>query len=70
MSLSGTWQDLLADASGTAGHYRIKVGATTHIQGSAGQAGGGADMQFDNATFVAGQGPITIVSYTLTEGNP
>lgn len=69
-SLSGTWQDLLANNSGTAGHYRIKAGATCHMQGSAGQSGGGADMQFDNATFVAGQGPITITAFTLTEGNP
>lgn len=69
-ALSGTWQDLLANNSGTAGHYRIKAGVTCHMQGSAGQAGGGADMQFDNATFVAGQGPITITAFTLTEGNP
>ena len=32
-TLSGTWQDLNADASGTAGHFRIKQGATCHFQG-------------------------------------
>lgn len=69
-AISGTWQDLLADASGAAGHFRIKAGVTCHIQGTAGQSGGGADMQFDNATFVAGQGPITVTAFTLTEGNP
>jgi hypothetical protein len=32
-ALAGTWQDLAADASGRVGHFRIKQGATTHIQG-------------------------------------
>lgn len=32
-SLLGTWQDTGADASGRGGHFRIKAGATTHIQG-------------------------------------
>jgi hypothetical protein len=35
-SLSGTWQDLLADASGTAAHFRIydSGGSTCHLQGT------------------------------------
>jgi hypothetical protein len=32
-TLSGTWQDLSADAAGTAGHFRINAGATCHFQG-------------------------------------
>lgn len=32
-ALSGTWQDTAADAGGEAAHYRIKAGATCHIQG-------------------------------------
>jgi hypothetical protein len=32
-TLLGTWQDASADATGRVGHYRIKAGATTHIQG-------------------------------------
>lgn len=32
-ALTGTWQDASADASGRAGHFRIKNGATTHLQG-------------------------------------
>ena len=32
-ALLGTWQDLAADAQGRAGHFRLKQGATTHIQG-------------------------------------
>lgn len=31
--IAGTWQDLAADATGRAGHFRIKQGATCHIQG-------------------------------------
>lgn len=37
-AIAGTWQDASADAAGTAGHFRIKQGATTHIQGSCGSA--------------------------------
>jgi hypothetical protein len=35
-SLSGTWQDASADGTGVAGHFRIKQGATCHMQGSVG----------------------------------
>lgn len=34
-SLLGTWQDASANAAGTVGHFRIKQGATCHIQGVA-----------------------------------
>jgi hypothetical protein len=38
-ALSGTWQDASADATGTAGHFRIydATGTTCHLQGTAGQ---------------------------------
>jgi hypothetical protein len=32
-TLLGTWQDAAADATGRATHFRVKQGATTHIQG-------------------------------------
>lgn len=35
-ALLGTWQDASADATGTAGHFRIKQGVTTHLQGTVG----------------------------------
>ncbi len=35
-NLLGTWQDLSADAAGVAGHFRIKAGATVHMQGIVG----------------------------------
>jgi hypothetical protein len=35
-AMSGTWQDLSADAAGTAGHFRIYAsdGTTAHMQGT------------------------------------
>lgn len=68
---SGTWQDLSADAAGTAGHFRIKdAGNTTcHMQGSVGMSGSGADMIVDNTNFATGQ-VFTVASFTLNAGNP
>lgn len=66
-SLSGTWQDAAADAAGTAGHFRIKQGATCHIQGSVTMTGAGGDMALDNTNIATGQ-QITITSFTLTAG--
>jgi hypothetical protein len=69
-SMSGTWQDASADASGTAGHFRIYAsdGTTCHMQGSVTITGGGGDMQVDNTSFATGQS-FTITSFTLTDGN-
>lgn len=70
MSKSGVWQDLSADNSGNAGHFRIydNGGAVCHIQGTITATGGGGDMTFDTITFVAGQ-QVTINSFTLTDAN-
>jgi hypothetical protein len=67
----GTWQDLVADASGTPGHFRIydSTGAVCGMQGTCSFTGGGGDMTFDSATFTAGQ-QVTVTGFTLTEGNP
>lgn len=62
---SGTWQDLAADAGGTPGHWRIKVGGTCKMQGSAGTSG--TDMILDAATLTLGQ-TFTINSFTLNMG--
>lgn len=69
-ALLGTWQDLLADADGTAGHFRIydSGGTTCHAQGSVTATGGGGDMTLDNPSVVTGQ-KVTVTSFTLTEGN-
>jgi hypothetical protein len=68
-SLSGTWQDLLADASGTAAHFRIydSGGSTCHLQGTVTVTGGGGDLTLSSASISAGQA-VTVTAFTLTEG--
>ena len=67
---SGTWEDASANASGTAGHFRIKeaTGTTCHAQGTVTATGGGGDMTVDNTSFATGQ-PFTVETFTLTAGN-
>lgn len=69
-SMSGTWQDASADASGVAGHFRIydASGTTCHLQGTVTATGGGGDLQVDNVNFATGQS-FTVTSFTLTDGN-
>lgn len=64
----GPWQDVSADASGTAAHFRIHntAGTVCEFQGSVGQGSG--DLQLDNVTLVAGQ-TVSITAFTLTDGN-
>jgi hypothetical protein len=63
---AGTWSGTASD-DGTAGHFRIKAGATTHIQGTVTATGGGGDMTLVNTSLASSQ-PITIDSFTLTAG--
>lgn len=65
---SGTWDDLSADNSGTAGHFRVyDNGVTTcHIQGTVGTSS--TDMTVNSTSFTAGQS-FTVNSFTLTDGN-
>lgn len=64
---SGTWQDLTADAAGTAAHFRIKTsGAVCKQQGTCGIGTG--DLQLDNTNIAAGQ-TVTVTAYTLTDAN-
>lgn len=65
---SGTWQDLSADATGTAAHFRIhdSTATTCHIQGTVGLAA--TDMIVDNTSFVAAQS-FTINTFTITDNN-
>lgn len=69
-SKSGTWQDASADASGTAGHFRIYAsdGTTQHIQGTITATSGGGDMELDNTVLASGQ-EFTVTSFSMTEGN-
>lgn len=67
---SGTWEDLSADAAGTAGHFRLYAsdGTTPHMQGSVTATGGGGDLTVDNVVFAAAQS-FTVTAFTLTDGN-
>lgn len=67
---SGTWQDLSADATGTAGHWRLyeSTATTCHAQGTVTATGGGGDMTVDNTSFAVGQ-QFTVSTFTLTDGN-
>jgi hypothetical protein len=69
-SKSGTWEDLSADAAGTAGHYEImdSSGTSCKEQGTVTATGGGGDMTLDNTVLAAGQ-EFRVTTYGLTEGN-
>lgn len=66
-TLLGSWQDASANAAGTAGHFRIKQGATCHIQGSVTATGGGGDITLDNVVIALAQ-QVTITGFTLSMG--
>jgi hypothetical protein len=66
-ALAGVWQDLAADAAGTAGHFRIKQGGTCHVQGTVTATGGGGDMTIDNPVLAVGQ-QVSVTAFTLTAG--
>jgi hypothetical protein len=61
---SAITSDTSADASGTAGHFRIKDSTPAiHSDGTCGQGSG--DLSFDNSVIVSG-GVIAISSMTVT----
>jgi hypothetical protein len=64
---SGTWEDTAADATGTAGHFRIydSGGSTCHIQGSCGIGTG--DLQLDNTALATGQ-DVLITAFQIDAG--
>lgn len=63
---SGTWEDTSADATGTAGHWRIyNSGGTCKMQGTLTVTGGGGEMELDSVSITAGQ-QVTISGFTLT----
>lgn len=70
VDLTGTWEDISADASGVAGHWRMYAsdGTTQHMEGTISATGLGGDMTMANTTLVAGQG-VLITLFRLTEGN-
>lgn len=68
-SLSGTWQDASADATGTADFFRLFAtdGTTCHAQGTVTATGGGGDMTLDNTSIASAQS-VSVTSFTLTAG--
>lgn len=69
-ALAGSWQDLSANNTGTAAHFRLydSAGSTCHLQGTVTATGGGGDMEVSSTSFTAGQS-FTINTFTLTDGN-
>jgi hypothetical protein len=69
-ALAGSWQDLSANNTGTAAHFRLydSAGTTCHLQGTVTATGGGGDMEVSSTSFTAGQS-FTINTFTLTDGN-
>lgn len=67
---AGTWEDLSADGTGTAAHWRLYEddGETCHAQGTVTITGGEGDMEVDNVSFATGQA-FTITTFTLVAGN-
>ena len=65
----GTWEDLSADAAGTAAHFEIMdtALANCHIQGTVTATGGGGDMTLDNVVLALAQA-ITITAFTINAG--
>lgn len=65
----GTWEDLIANNSGTAAHYRLfdSTNTTCHLQGPVSMAAGGGELILDNTNIAAGQA-VTVTSWTFTEG--
>jgi hypothetical protein len=69
---AGTWQDASANATGTAGHFRIIISGdagTTNttdkrLDGTITATGGGGDMEVDNTSFASGQS-FTVTTFTL-----
>lgn len=69
-ALLGTWQDLLANTAGTLGHWRVKnsAGTVCGMQGTITGIGGGGDMEVINTNIAVNQ-PVSVTSFTITEGN-
>lgn len=69
LDLSAITQDSSANAGGTATWFRIvKSDGTTHVlDGNVGTSG--SDLNLTTTAISAGQ-PVSVTSFTITEGNP
>ena len=66
-ALAGSWLETAADGTGTAGHFRIKAGATCHLQGTVTATGGGGDVTLDNISIAVPQ-QVSVTAFTITAG--
>lgn len=65
---AGTWTGAGGAGAGSgtnAGHFRLKQGATCHIQGSITITGGGGDMTLDNISIANGQA-FTVNTFNIS----
>lgn len=69
LTLGSITQDSSANATGTATWFRIvKSDGTTHVlDGNVGTSG--SDLNLTTTSIVATQ-PVSVTSFTITEGNP
>lgn len=68
LTLNAITQDSSADSTGTATWFRILTsGAVAQIDGNVGTSG--SDLNLTTTSIVATQ-PVSITSFTITEGNP
>lgn len=68
LTLNSITQDSSADATGTATWFRwVTSGGTFCIDGNVGTSG--SDLNLTTTSIVATQ-PVSVTSFTITEGNP
>lgn len=68
LTFSSITQDSSANATGTATWFRIVTsGGTFVVDGSVGTSG--SDLNLTTTSIVSGQ-PVSVTSFTITEGNP
>ncbi len=64
-ALAGTWQDASANATGTAGWFRLANGADTRrIDGDVTVTSGGGDLELDSVSITIAQ-VVTVTTFTL-----
>jgi hypothetical protein len=65
-ALTATLTDASADATGTAGHFRLASSTGTYVlEGTATVVGGGGDMELVTTSIVATQ-PVDLTAFTFT----
>jgi hypothetical protein len=68
-ALSGVWQDLLANATGTAGYWTLfkSDGTTGCLQGDCSMPGAGGSLELINTSLAINQ-PVSVSAFTITAG--